>query len=82
MLQHMASRKGRDDFISDFPFIGGKPGPRAMLFTTVWIISLVAPAFSILLCFITMQFVLAVVLIIMTAIVGCLPTFFLIGSRI
>lgn len=82
MLQHMASNEGRDDFINDFPFIGGTPGPRAMLFTAVWIIMLVVLAISILLCFITMQFILAIVLIFVTAIVGCLPVFFLIGSRI
>jgi len=53
-----------------------------MAFTFVWITVLVILAFSILLCFITMHFVTAVVLIFVTAFVGALPQFFLIGSRI
>ncbi|MDQ1371486.1 MAG: hypothetical protein QG582_400, partial [Candidatus Thermoplasmatota archaeon] len=43
---------------------------------------LVVLAVSILLSFITMHFVLAFVLIFLTALVGILPTFFLVGSRI
>lgn len=82
MLQHMASGEEKDSFISDFSFIGGTPGPRAFIFTVVWIIALVALAFSILLCFIAMQFLLAIVLVFVIAAVGSLPTLFLIGSRI
>ena len=53
-----------------------------MAFTFVWITILVILAFSILLSFITMHFVLAVILIFVTAFVGMLPQMFLIGSRI
>jgi len=51
-------------------------------FTAVWIILLVVLALSILLCFITMHFVLALVLVFLTALVGVLPRLFLEGSRI
>jgi hypothetical protein len=53
-----------------------------MRFTAIWILALVSLAMGILISFITMHFVLAVVLILVTALVGTLPQFFLIGSRI
>lgn len=53
-----------------------------MAFTAVWIISLVFLAYGALTLFITGHFVVAVILIFVIAIVGTLPTFFLIGSRI
>ena len=81
-LEHMRRGPGKDDFLNDFPWIGGTPGRRAMAFTFVWITILVILAFGILLSFITMHFVLAVVLIFVTALVGALPQIFLIGSRI
>jgi len=82
MLQHMARREGQDDFLSDFPWIGGTPGPRATLFTAIWITAIVILALSILVSFVLMEFVLALVLIVLVAIVGSLPMLFLIGSRI
>ncbi len=82
MLEHMQRAEGKDDFLNDFPWIGGTPGRRAMAFTAIWISALVVLALSILLSFITMHFVLAFVLIVLTAAVGVLPTLFLIGSRI
>jgi len=71
-----------DDFINDFPWIGGTPGKRAMKFTAIWICTLVLLAMLILISFITFQFVLAIILIFITAGVGTLPALFLIGSRI
>jgi hypothetical protein len=82
MLQHMQRGAGKDDFLNDFPWIGGTPGKRAMRFTALWITALVILAMSTLLSFITMRFVLGVILIFVTALVGTLPTFFLVGSRI
>jgi hypothetical protein len=82
MLQHKQRAEGRDGFLNDFPWIGGKPGRRATKFTAVWVVLLVVLAISILVSFITMRFVLAVVLIFLTALVGVLPQLFLIGSRI
>ncbi len=82
MLQHMQRAEGRDDFLNDFPWIGGKPGRRAMKFTAAWVTLLVALVISILVSFVTMHFVLAIVLIFVTAIVGVLPQLFLVGSRI
>ncbi len=82
MLQHMHRADGKDDFLNDFPWIGGKPGRRAMKFTAVWVTLLVVLAVSILVSFVTMHFVLAIVLIFVTALVGVLPQLFLVGSRI
>jgi len=73
---------GRDDWLNDFPFFGGAPGRRALAFTVVWVCVLVFLALAIVFSFITMHFVTAVVLIFVTAAVGSLPAFFLIGSRI
>ena len=81
-LEHMRRGQGKDDFLNDFPWIGGSPGRRAMRFTAIWILALVFLATGILISFVTMHFVLAVVLILVTALVGTLPQFFLIGSRI
>ena len=78
----MRRRQGKDDFLNDFPWIGGSPGRRAMRFTAFWILALVFLAMGILISFITMHFVLAVVLILVTALVGTLSQFFLIGSRV
>jgi hypothetical protein len=78
----MRRGQGKDDFLNDFPWIGGSPGRRAMRFTAFWILALVFLAMGILISFITMHFVLAVVLILVTALVGTLPQFFLIGSRV
>lgn len=82
MLEHMRRGPGKDDFLNDFPWIGGTPGRRALAFTVAWATVLVLLVISILLSFITRHFVLAVGLVILTVIVGILPTFFLVGSRI
>ena len=82
MLEKMRRGEGKDDFLNDFPWVGGNPGRRAMTFTVIWTLLLVVLAVSILLSFITMHFILAFVLIFLTALVGILPTFFLVGSRI
>lgn len=82
MIQHMQRAQDRDGFLNDFPWIGGTPGRRAMRFTAIWITLLVILAVSILLSFATMHFVLAFILIFLTALVAVLPTLFLIGSRI
>ena len=81
-LEHMRRGPGRDDWLNDFPFFGGAPGRRALAFTVVWACVLVFLALAILFSFITMHFVLAIVLILVTALVGTLPALFLIGSRI
>lgn len=81
-LEHMRRGPGKDDFLNDFPWIGGRPGRRAAEFTAVWIIALVILGMGVLISFITLHLVLGVVLIFVTAIVGALPQFFLIGSRI
>lgn len=78
----MRRAEDRDAWINDFPFFGGAPGKRAMEFTVIWVMALVGCALGIVLSFITMHFVLAVVLIFVTAAVGTLPQLFLIGSRI
>jgi hypothetical protein len=78
----MQKGPGKDDFLNDFPWIGGSPGRRALAFTAVWVISLVFLAYGALTLFITRHFVAAVFLIFVTAVVGTLPKFFLIGSRI
>lgn len=81
-LEHMRREAGKDDFLNDFPWIGGKPGRRAMKFTAVWVTLLVILAISIVVSFITLHFVLAVVFIIATVFVAVLPQLFLVGSRI
>ena len=81
-LEHRRRGSGKDDFLNDFPWIGGTPGGRALAFTTVWIVALVGLALLILYSFITLHIVRAVVLIFVTAIVGVLPRLFLEGSRI
>ena len=81
-LEHHRRGSGRDDFLNDFPWIGGAPGKRALAFTTLWVTLLVLLALATLLSFITMHFAAGVVLIVLTVIVGVAPTFFLIGSRI
>lgn len=82
MLEHMRREGSRDDFLNDFPWIGGTPGRRAMKFTAIWVTLLVVLAVSILVSLITMHFALAIVFIIATVIVAVLPQLFLIGSRI
>lgn len=81
-IQKMQRARGKDDFLNDFPWIGGSPGRRAVKFTAIWVVSLVALAISILVSIVTMHFVLAVVFVFLTALVGSLPHFFLVGSRI
>ena len=81
-LQHQRRGSGRDDFLNDFPWIGGAPGKRALAFTVGWTTLLVVLAVSTLLAFITLHFVAGIVLIILTVITATAPTFFLIGSRI
>lgn len=81
-LDHMRRGPGRDDWLNDFPYFGGAPGKRAMAFTAIWVTTLVFLVLGILASFITFHFITAVVLIFVTAAVGSLPTFFLIGSRI
>lgn len=82
MVRKMERAKGKDDFLNDFPWIGGKPGRRAMRFTAIWVTMLVVLAVSILISFITMHFILAAVFIVLTVAVAVLPTLFLVGSRI
>lgn len=82
MLQHMRERESEDAFLDDFPWIGGKPGRRAVRFTAVWVTALVALAVMILVSFATMNFVLAALLITLLVVVAVLPQLFLIGSRI
>jgi len=81
-IQHMKGEGGRDDFLNDFPWVGGTPGRRAVKFTAVWVTLLVVLAVSILASFITMHFVLAGIFIILTVVVAVLPQLFLVGSRI
>ena len=81
-LQHQRKGSGRDDFLNDFPWIGGAPGKRAVAFTVGWVTLLVVLAMATLLAFITLHIVAGVILIILTVITGTAPTFFLIGSRI
>jgi len=82
MQRKMMRAEDKDAFLNDFPWIGGMPGRRATEFTVVWILILVALAFLILLSFITQHFVIAILLIFVTAGVGMIPTLGLIGSRI
>lgn len=81
-LDHMRRAENSDAFLNDFPWFGGAPGKRAREFTVIWVLTLVACALGILFSFITQRFVLAIVLIFVTALVGTLPQLFLIGSRI
>lgn len=53
-----------------------------MAFTVGWVTLLVVLAMGTLLAFITMHFVAGVILVLLTAVAGVAPTFFLIGSRI
>jgi hypothetical protein len=82
MLEHMRREGGKDDFLNDFPWIGGKPGRRAVKFTAIWVTLLVVLAVAILLSMITMHFVLGIVFIVLLVIVALLPQLMLIGSRI
>lgn len=82
MLQHMREEESGDAFLNDFPWIGGKPGRRAVRFTAVWITALVFLAVAIVVSFVTMQFALAVLFIIVLVVVAVLPHLFLVGSRI
>ena len=82
ILEHMRGKEDKDAFLNDFPWIGGMPGRRAMAFTAIWVVALVVLALLIMISFITMHFVLAFVLIFVTALVGVLPRLFLEGSRI
>ncbi len=81
-LAEMSRAQNRDAWLNDFPFFGGAPGRRARDFTALWVMALVGCALGIILSFITLHIVLGVVLIIVTALVGSLPTLFLVGSRI
>lgn len=81
-LEHIRRGPSRDDFLNDFPWVGGAPGKRAIAFTAIWTSLLVVLALATIASFITMHFVLAVVLIFVTALVGVLPKLFLVGSRI
>lgn len=82
MIRKMQRAEGRDNFLNDFPWIGGSPGRRAVKFTVVWVVLLVFLAISIIVSIVTMHFIIAVALIFLTAVVGSLPQLFLIGSRI
>lgn len=82
MIRKMQRAEGRDDFLNDFPWIGGSPGRRAVRFTVVWVVLLVALAISIIVSIVTMHFIIAIALIFLTAVVGSLPQLFLISSRI
>ena len=84
--QEMKTQRGRrtatDRWIEDWPWVGGKPGKAASPVFWIWFLLLVVLALLILLSFITMHFCLAAVLILVTAVIGTLPTLFLYGSRI
>ena len=72
-LEHQRKGPGRDDFLNDFPWIGGAPGKRALAFTTLWVTLLVLLALAALLSFITFNFVAGVVFIVLTVITGVAP---------
>ena len=78
--------KGRrttdDRFIEDWPYFGGPPGKYARKAFAVWIVALVCLMLLILYSFINGRICMGVFLIFLTALVGVLPSFFLIGSRI
>jgi len=84
--EDMKTQRGRrtttDRWIEDWPWVGGKPGKAASKVFWIWFLLLVLMAFLILLAFITMHICLAVALILVTAVIGTLPTLFLYGSRI
>ena len=82
MLEHMRREEGKDAFLNDFPWIGGRPGGRAVKFTVVWVTLLVVLAVAILLSMITMHFILGIVFIVLLVTVAMLPQLMLIGSRI
>ena len=82
MLEHMRRQGGRDNFLDDFPWVGGKPGRRAVKFTAIWVTLLVALAVALLLSMITMHFILGIVFIALLVLVAILPQLSLIGSRI
>ena len=78
--------KGRrttdDKFIEDWPWFGGPPGKYARKAFAIWVVALVGLTLLILYAFINRRICLGVFLVFLTAIVGILPSFFLVGSRI
>jgi len=81
-LEHQRKGSRPDDFLNDFPWIGGAPGKRAVAFTVGWVTLLVVLAMGTLFAFITFHFVAGIILIILIAVTATAPTLFLIGSRI
>ncbi len=75
-------RTGRDDWIEDWPWFGGRPGVKATKFLALYVVLLVAFALGIIYAVITLRICLAVALIAALVIVAVLPSLFLIGSRI
>jgi len=75
-------RTGRDDWIEDWPWFGGRPGSKATKWLALYVVLLVTFALAIIYAFVTLQICLAVGLIVVLVVVAVLPSLFLIGSRI
>jgi len=75
-------RTKEDKFVEDWPYFGGPPGKNARMVFAVWVVALVGLALSILYAFINGRICMGVFLVFLTALVGILPAFFLVGSRI
>jgi Flp pilus assembly protein TadB len=75
-------RTGRDDWIEDWPWFGGRPGGKAGKLFALYVLILVAFVLAIFYAIYTLQVCAAVVLILVCAGIAALPHLFLIGSRI
>lgn len=75
-------RTGRDDWIEDWPWFGGRPGSKATGWFALYVVLLVTFVILIFYALLTLQICAAVVLILVCALVASLPRLFMIGSRI
>lgn len=75
-------RTGKDDWIEDWPWFGGRPGQKATGWFALYVVLLVTLVLLIFYALWRLQICAAVVLIVVCAIVASLPRLFLIGSRI
>ena len=75
-------RTGRDDWLEDWPWFGGRPGKKATKWFALYVLLLVAFVLAIFYAVFTLQICVAAVLILVLVAIAALPRLFLIGSRI
>lgn len=79
----MGRRKaGKDEWIEDWPWFGGKPGKSARMYFAIYVVALVVLIVLIVLAIATLHICTAILLVIICACFAALPRLFLYGSRI